>query len=291
MSEKDNPLEQKPANTAPKDIYQAASRAVGKEEEWPEYAERKHLNKRSILIIVIVLAVIVITGGAYALLKGHKSKPAATKTATTSSQPNQPAPAASNGASANTTSYTASGSDLNLSFNYPNNWTVTPTSGTDTSNQTITASSPSTTIENADNQSVTGKVVVTIRPGTATISELNSGTPTAAQASSQIAYTAPTTNQHQYPYLTFIHFTSGSSAAGAFEEVMVTGINTFTKGQAVTAGDLSSLDPIIAATFYTCGNTACSGNGSGYLSITGSTWTNDSLFVATQNLFSSLKLN
>ncbi len=274
----------------PKDIYQAASQANEQDTEWPEYAERK-INRRPLLIAgaaIIVLAIL--GGGGYILLKNRKSSPQPANSPTNSSQQNQPAPASS-GSANGTQQYTATGSDLNLSFSYPSNWSTTPASGTDTTNQEITVSSPSTSIQSADGSNVTGKVVVTIRPGSANISELNSNNPIATQSSSQFAYTAPASDQHQYPYLTFIHFSNGSSVAGAFEEAMITGITPFTKGQAVTAASLSNLDPIIAASFYKCGDTACSGNGSGILSVTSSAWQNDEVFQQTQALFASLKLN
>ena len=271
------------------DVYRAASRAVDEDDEWPEYAKRKFPKglKKLLKIAAIIIVILVLAGASYEIFKHHKTSKPAFKTSTSTTQPKP----ASSGHSNGTSQYTANGSDLNLSFSYPSNWTVSPASGTDTTNQTITISSPSTSIQSADGSSVTGKATVSIRAGSAAISELNSGNPMAAANSTQFAYNAPTPDQHQYPYLTFIHFTSGSQASGAFEEVMITGVQLFTKGQQVSSDSLGQLDPIISVSFYKCNDTACAGQGAGLLSISSNTWQNDQLFINVQNLFASLKLS
>lgn len=251
------------------------------------YKQPKHKKIwRQILMVLLVVVVLAgLGGGTYWFTKHHKS--VAPKSTTTQATI-KPVTTSSSG----TAQYVSNGSDLNLSFSYPSTWTVTPASGGNSSDQTITLTSPLTSIPAAGGSTVTGKVVVTIRPGaTTTPSELNANSPTAAAASAQFAYSSPTANQYQYPYLTFIHFSTGVTTAGAFEEVLITGTTQFTAGEAVTASDLSGLDPIIAATFSKCTTQACTASGATPLSITSGTWTNTSVFQQVQALFTSMKLN
>lgn len=252
------------------------------------YKSPKHKKMwRPILIAVLIIIILAAAGGGtYWLTKHHKATPK--KSTTTQATIVKPT---SNTSTSGTQQYVSNGSDLNLSFTYPSTWTVTPASGGNSSDQTITLTSPLTSIPAAGGASVTGKVVVTIRPGTTTPSELNSNTPTEAVASSQFAYTTPTANQYQYPYLSFIHFSTGAPTAGAFEEVIITGTTQFTQGQAVSAALLTGLDPIISATFSKCATTACTSTGAVPLSITSATWTNTALFQQVQSIFASMKLN
>jgi hypothetical protein len=253
----------------------------------------RHRRKQLMVIAVIIIIVLIcIAGGAY-LLFGHK-KPSSTPTQTTDSTTvNQPADQATPTTTTDNTSgqYTSTGKDLNLSFTYPSSWNVSPASGDNASDQPITVTSPLVSLASAAGASVTGKIVVTIRPGSADITELAPGTATAALASVQIAYTKPTASQHQYPYITFLHLKGGENKDAEFEEVMITGINQFAKGQGITTYSLSQLDPIIAASFYQCANQACTDTSTTPLSITSSTWENDATCKAAASIFASLQLN
>jgi hypothetical protein len=246
--------------------------------------KRKSYGRSMAIVLVVLIVLAALGGGAYWFAKHHNktaSKPL--------SAPAKVAPAlvSSNGS----TQYVSNGSDLNLSLSYPSSWVATPASGGNSNDQTITLASPLTSITNASGATVTGKAIVTIRPGSASLSELSSNTATAAAASAQFAYTSPTADQSQYPYLTFIHVPTASSVAGSFDEVLVSGTTTFVQGEAIDTSSLVGLDPIIAATFTTCHTTACSGSSASPLSITSSTWTSAPVFTQVQAIFASLKLN
>jgi hypothetical protein len=189
------------------------------------------------------------------------------------------------------TKYVSNGNDLNLALAYPNNWTVTPPSNDNPKDGTITLTSPLTTVINADNASVVGKIVIQIRPGTDTINELNSNSPITPIASVQIAYTKPTTNQTSYPYISYVHFSDGSKASGAFEEVIITGGLSFAIGQSISAEYLSGLDPIISASFYQCSTQSCTGASQGLLSININSWHNTTIFRQVLAIFESFQLN
>ena len=192
--------------------------------------------------------------------------------------------------STTTSIYVSKGSDLNLSFDYPSNWTAEPTPGANPNDQTITVNSPLTTTVGADGKSVVGKVTISLRPASALLTELSSGVSTVAQDSVQFAYTKPTTAQYQYPYLIFIHLLGGSNPTSAFEEVLVSGHTKFAKNAGITESNIA-VDPIITANFYSCKTNACVGSDATNLSITNDTWLNSIIFQQTLAIFKSLQLN
>jgi hypothetical protein len=237
--------------------------------------------------IVLAIVLIAVAAGAAAYLIFSKPKAtkstSQTKTVTTATvAPNNQSPSAS------TVHYISNGQELNLSFDYPSDWTVTPASESNSNDQTITLNSPLTNIVGADGKSVTGKVVVAIRPARVGLTELASGQATAGQTSVQIAYSKPTASQFQYPYLIFIHLAGGANPSSAFEEVLISGNVHFDKGQGISN---VTPDPIITASFYACTTATCIAKSATPLGVTNSTWTNDTLFKQTLALLESLRIN
>ena len=291
FSPKDSTLPpEEPPFEPPKDTEEAVQTPAEEQQERLDYVKsivspRKPTRTWLRLVVVLVLLGVLLGAGGYVLSKHNKAKTPAKKA---SSGTSQVAPSGST--STTTTHYVSNGSDLNLSFDYPNNWTATPASGTNTSDQTITLNSPLVTIINSAGASTTGKVTFTIRPGTATLNELSSGQATTAQASVQIAYSKPTSAQYQYPYVTFIHLKGGANPTAAFEEVLVSGTTQFSAGQGITDTSVAA-DPIITASFYSCATAACSGAAETPLSITNDTWLNNTVFQQTLTLIESLQLN
>jgi hypothetical protein len=239
--------------------------------------------KWPIFVLLGVLVIATLAGGGYWFFKHHKTdKPAVSKTTASQSEPPNTTATDTTGS---TTHYVSNGNDLNLEFDYPNDWTITPPSNNNAGDQTITLTSPLSNLT-TDDQTEVGKVVLLVRPGTVQLSELSNGA-SAAQASTQIAYSKPTSNQHQYPYLTFLHL--GAGAGAAFQEVVVTGTLQFTQGEGITPSGLS-VDPIISASFYRCTTQACTGGGAIPLSITSTEWQDDPLFQQTLTVFESMQL-
>lgn len=286
------PPEQEPEEPSPTQSSQQPSQVV---EQQPTeaafashaaaYQQPKAKSKRWLIVLALITLLLLAAGGAGGYYWWHKhQKPAPTKHQATTSP--QPIPTSSGPATIK--QYVSTGKDLNLSFNYPSSWTATPASGDNASDQTITLTSPLVSMPDADG--TTGKVVVRLRPATAELDELSPGTATVAQDSIQFGYSKPTSSQHQYPYLTFIRLEAGSNASNTFDEVIITGITKFTKGQALTTDSLGQLDPIISATFYKCLSQACEGTNAKTLSITNDTWQNADVFKQVQALFESLRL-
>lgn len=253
-------------------------------------------DKTKLLLILVIVVAVILAGGAVAywlLLRQQPTPTAASTTSTNALASNQPSTAVPDDTQAQGTSgrYVSNGKDLNLSFSYPSDWTVTPSSNSNSDDQPITVTSPLVSMLGANGQSTTGKIVVSIRAGGTPLSELSSGKAAAGQASAQIAYDKPTSAQHQYPYLTYIHLAGGANPSSSFEEVVITGVSSFAKDQVITSDSLSQLDPIVSARFYTCSNQACATSSSASLSITNATWQNTQVCTQTLAIFQSLQIN
>lgn len=238
-------------------------------------------------IAVVILITLMIVGGAgYFVLKQHGHMKNHPRTlATVKSTPSKSVTNTSTMAH-----YVSNGTDLNLSFDYPNSWSVTPDSNNNTSDSIITLNSPLTTVIDSTGASVTGKVTVTIRPGSMAISELANGAVTAAQSSVQFSYTNPTSSQDTYPFLSFFNLTGESDPSSAFSEVLVTGKTQFTKDQSILPASVA-VDPIIAASFYHCTSSDCFGSAAVPLTITQTSWQNVSLFEQTMAILASMQLH
>lgn len=252
----------------------------------PPRSYKKKRNPKSILTTLSVILVILLIGGGIYWYSSHHKAPKKTAQNNTTQQITQ-TPAVSK----TTAQYTSNEQNMNLSFSYPTGWQVTPATTTSTGNQPITISSPVTSIDDASGTTGAGKIIINIRPTSDQVTELATGTPTVAQDSVQFSYSAPTTVQLQYPYLTFVHYANSSSVAGSFEEVFITGSTTMSAGTSISSDYLSAIDPIVSASFYKCTTNSCSVPSSPNLGITNNQWLNSQLFVQVMTLFQSLKFN
>lgn len=247
---------------------------------------RQRASRAPWLIAAAVVVVLIIVGVAEYFVLHSRNTPAK-QAATKQTEVVAPDTTTSSGLA----TYTSKGQDLNLSFSYPASWSATPKSGGNSSDQPITVTSPVITLSSAAGQSVNGKVVLQIRPGGSDVTELDGSNASVALDSIQIAYTKPTPNQNLYPFITFVHLTPGANTNAVFEEVVITGINKFIKGQALLAGSLGSVSPIISVSFYQCNTQACTGSGATPLSLTSSLWDNSLAGQQALAIFQSFQIN
>lgn len=250
---------------------------------FPHSSKYHKKNKKSYKLFALVGVVVVVLIGGIFLLSRH---PKSTHKSTGTNQVS-----AVKKLSSSTIRYVSSEQDLNLSFSYPSDWKVSPAKTSSTSSQPISVTSPLISITNASNASVTGKVVISVRPSSDGIAELTlDNNAVAAATSQQIGYTAPASDQFQYPYMTLISL-SGQNTANSFNEIMLTGPFQFTQDENINSADLTGLDPVISASLYVCSTAACTGSGASNLSITSTTWQNADIFLQTLSTFESFVLN
>ncbi|HUD05786.1 MAG TPA: hypothetical protein VMR18_02635 [Candidatus Saccharimonadales bacterium] len=246
--------------------------------------QKKNKKNYRLLASIAAVVIVLVIGGVLLHSKNHKP------TGKTSDS-SRVSPAKISSANSSITKYVSTEQDLNLSFSYPKDWAVSPAKTSIGSSQPITVTSPLVSIINASNASVTGKIVVSVRPSSDGIEELTtSNSAVAAATSQQIGYTSPASDQYQYPYMTFISL-SGQNTANSFNEAMLTGPFQFTQDETINAADLTGLDPVISASVYACSTTACTGSGATNLMLTSSTWQNADIFQQTQSIFESFVLN
>lgn len=232
------------------------------------------------LSIVIGVLVIVLVG--FFMLKGNAPKKASNPSHKTYSATNVPI-------SSTTKHYVSKEQILNIAFDYPSNWTVSPASTTYNGSSNITVKSPVMPIVDANGKTLPGQIVINFRPGGAQINELVQYSAAAAANSVQIAYSNPSPNQLVYPYITFVNLSSNPNPNGLFQEVIITGPDTFNMGAPVTSASLSGLDTIISATFYDCSLNDCSTDNN-TLSINSNIWQNSALFNQVLKVFESISL-
>jgi hypothetical protein len=236
-------------------------------------------------VIFVIVVLLLITAGVYFIPHLKFPKKASAKVVVATSQTKKPK---TEPVSSSTTQYTSNGNDLNLSFTYPKNWTVTPPSGDNPNAQPITVSSPVSSIKSSTGTNELGKVAVMIRSGSTTMAELSSGNATVGQTSVQFSYSQPTSGQQTTPFLTFINLTGGANSNNLFQEVLISGSTQFAAGQSITAASIA-VDPIVTASFYACTADDCSNPTA--LNINYQTWADTPVFQQTLTLFESLQFN
>jgi cytoskeletal protein RodZ len=243
----------------------------------PDYHKEKHAG-RNIAIVVIIL--ILLTGGAGAYWFFVMKKPA---TNTSSSQTNQPVQTTpSNKIASDTKNHDST--NFSLSFDYPEDWKVSDVTGSGK----LTATSPAMQLTGADNQQVTGQIVLTFREPSQKLSEFDKGNATAVRDSEKIAYAKPSAGQRGSTYISFLGY-SGAEAT-ALDGVYVTGDSGYQKDQAIPAVDIGKVNPVIAITFLKCADPKCSDAGTPF-AVQNTVWDDAAFSGPLKNLLQSLSVH
>lgn len=140
---------------------------------------------------------------------------------------------------------------LNLGFDYPETWKVVESSST------LTATSPATTLKNAQGKNMTGRIVMTINPKGQNLAPFDAGNATAVLTSEKLKYTKPSEVQRGETYMSFVQY-ANTTVMGALDALYITGDFGYQKGQAVPKVDVSNLDPVISVAFQQCADKTCS---------------------------------
>ncbi|HEY1835716.1 MAG TPA: PsbP-related protein [Candidatus Saccharimonadales bacterium] len=183
-----------------------------------------------------------------------------------------------------TTTKPYTSNDLNLSFNYPENWTVA-----DTGNGKLTVTSPAMQLTDASGQTQTGKVVMTIQnENSADFSAFKAGNAVAVMTSEKVAYTNPASDQRADTYISFLQY-AATTTNGALDGVYITGNAGYQKGQAIPEVDIAKVDPVVTVTFAKCANASCTGNATP-LSVSSEMWSNSGFSAPIETMLKSLAI-
>jgi hypothetical protein len=238
----------------------------------PEYWKQPKRSKLVYLVSLIV-AVVILAAGYWFLLR---SKP--THTA--------PAAQSQSGSSAtvaeNTDHYDSS--NLFLGVDYPHGWTVTDTAGSGK----LSISSPAIQLKDANGQTITGQIFLSIRDKTQKLTEFDKGAAVAVRDSEKIAYTKPSQNQRGSTFISFLQYAT-SAGGGSLDGIYITGDNGYQKGQNIPLADISKSDPVINIGFLKCADSKCKA-GSTPLSLKQTVWDDNSFSKPLKNMLQSLSI-
>ena len=227
----------------------------------------------------LVAGVIIIAAAAaywFLLRSTPAAKPAQTQT---SSQVKSPA------ISSTTPTKTYSSSNFNLSFSYPQDWTIT-----DSGSGQMTVRSPASQLKSAAGQDVSGQVIMTIANKGQNLGVFAKGNATAVVDSQKVAYTTPTSAQRANTYLSFLQYAS-TTTAGALDGIYITGDNGYQKGQDIPGSDIAGIDPLVSVTFVQCASSACPAGTTTALSIASTSWSDTSFSSPITKMLESLAFN
>lgn len=221
------------------------------------------------LILAVIFAALVV---GYEMFK----KPKTRKNGTTSDQTSQSQTTASQTPITATKNYASQ--NFALSFDYPNDWTVTDVGG-----GIMIVKSPGMSLTNASGQPVKTIISLSFRNKTYKLGEFDAGNALAERDSTKIAYTKPTQSQRGDTYISFLRYAKSTSG---LDEICVTGNNGYKASQAIPAVDLAKVDPVVCISFTTdVGNTKQPTQG---VTVASSVWDNPSFSTPLVNILKSL---
>lgn len=230
---------------------------------------------QALLAAVVIICLVIAGVVAWQHFSHDKAKtPATTSTvrSATESSNNQTV------AGTQTRTYTAT--DFNLSFQYPDTWTVV-NNGTGP----MTVTSPSTQLVSAPGQKVTGQIIMTIQAQGQLPAAFSAGIVLAVLNSQKYSYTNPTSSQNVQTYLSFVQY-AATTTKGGLDAIYLTGNDGYTKDQVIPSTDIAAIAPLITMTFFKCGNSACTENLTP-LTIADTSWSNNSFKAPIVNMLRS----
>ena len=272
----EQPSHDSPAPPHEPDDYEAASHSTADYAKFmPQLKPQKKWPRVVGWVLLALIALAVLGAGGYWLANRKPAvKPAESQQHTNSQS--------SSKITSSTKPYTSN--NLNLSFNYPENWTVA-----DSGSGKLTVTSPVMQLTDASGQSQTGEIILTIQnESSADFSAFKQGNAVAVLNSQKITYAKPTSTQRADTYISFLQYAS-TAGGGALDGVYITGNAGYQKGQAIPEVDITKVDPVVTVTFAKCANTGCSGS-TMPLSISSSMWSNASFSAPIGDMLKSLAI-
>ncbi len=197
-------------------------------------------NNKPYLVLSILIIIVLLAFGGYTLLKHKSSKVVKGSVQRTTQKTNN-----SVTPTAKITSYNST--NFNLSVNYPSNWIISDTTSV------LSLTSPETSLTNANNQTVQGRIILSVSPKGQLPSDFGSSAATAVLNSQLVSYTSPTPAQDAQTYISFLQYGS-TTIIGGLNGIYVTGNYGYLKGQNINQSDIQSVDPLVRVSFEKCSN-------------------------------------
>ncbi len=238
---------------------------------------KKSSNKLG-LIIGIVIALVLIGGGAYAFIHYAKHKPI--KHISNTSHKQQTVSSSTSTGSLPTNSYTSTA--FSFTVNYPTTWTVSSQG-----NSSVSISSPSMALTSATGKSVNGKIVFNVFNQGQLPAAFGSGS-VAVLDSQDLNFSSPTPYQAAQTYISFVQYPA-TTAKGGLDGIYVTGNNGFVKDGSIAGAQVNQVSPLIYFNFVECKNRACTNTVP--LTISSNMWSSTSFSTPLINIIKSLSFS
>ena len=208
----------------------------------PQHSHKRQKGSRRWLKVLITLIILGVLGGggyvSYRLLtdpipeNNSKTTDTSQETTNTTTQTDEPV-----------TQKTYTSEDLNLSLEYPSNWTIN-----DAKNDVLELTSQTVDLTDENGETAPGHVTIRIVPTSAGLTSFPTSGAIATRDSLSFAYTAPAEGQREQSTLSFVN-TSGEE--GYVDFVFISGSKTYKAGDSVKKADFSEVQPIISVQFLT----------------------------------------
>ena len=187
-----------------------------------------------------------------------------------------------------------SSSELQLEFDYPEDWTLTTVQPdpypAPKAIEVFVESKPGD-MRNSSGKLIKAKIILRIRMKDAGIAELSdNNSVTAAQASEPLVYTHSSPMQRKQTNLSFAHYVVSGTTVGDIEEVFVTGDTSFNKGDSVKLSAFATINPLVSLGFYNCTPDVlpdCNGEGAGGVGIGAETWATNPITTQARDIIKS----
>lgn len=233
--------------------------------------QQRRRKKITSIVLTILFLILVAAGGWYYFNKTPPSQPTERSDSATMQSEEKVI-------SADTVTYESP--QFFLSFKHPSDWEVVDERGTGM----LKVTSPLIDIP-MDGESVSGKVVFSIRSKTDKLEEFEGGNGLAVMESEKITYSNASQSQRGETHITFVSY-AGSVSSALIDGVYITGDFGYQKDQAVPKVDIQKIDPIINLSFV-----SCDGSCTVKVAIPPTSWQQQNFGGQLKTLLQSLRIN
>ncbi len=247
------------------------------------YNDGKKGSSKWLISILLLLAIILIGGGAFALMspKSPSVKPKTThKQVAIQTKVNAPSPKPAPSIPSSTHTSAAYG----VTFSYPTSWTVI-----DSGSAPLYVNSPVMSLTAANGKLVSGQIQMTMAKQGSIPSAF--GTNSVAVLSSQkINFTNPTSSQAADTYISFVQYPS-TTTVGGLDGIYVSGNYGYQKYQVIPSSNIATISPFVDFSFFSCASSICPSTTRQPLTISSTEWSNSTFSAPILLILKSLSFS